>query len=296
MSIQAKLLDDYLAWLSEQRRLSPLTAQGYQRDLNRYQQFLQDSGISDWPQANAHDIRRYIAELNRGGLASGSIQRALSSIRGFYRYLISQQLAQANPADGIKAPKKQKVLPKTLDIDQVTALVNLPGDSPIVLRDRAIIELFYSSGLRLAELVSVNLGDISGGNIRVTGKGNKTRIVPVGRKAQEAVNTWLNVRSEFKPSNEALFVSERGSRLSDRAVQSRMKKWAQELGVNANVHPHLLRHSFATHMLQSSGDLRAVQELLGHADISTTQVYTHLDYQHLAKVYDQAHPRAKRKG
>ena len=222
----------------------------------------------------------------------------MSGCRSFYRWLIREQHVSANPFDLLKAPRHPRKLPDTLDIDAVQQLVDLKCDEPLTVRDRAILELFYSSGLRLSELVSLDVGDIdlSAGEARVTGKGNKTRIVPVGRYARTAIQQWLAIRTQMAAEAElAMFVSSRGGRLASRSVEKRLKDWAIRQGVNRNVHPHMLRHSFASHMLESSGDLRAVQELLGHQNISTTQIYTHLDFQHLAKVFDKAHPRAKRK-
>jgi integrase/recombinase XerC len=235
---------------------------------------------------------------HRAGAGGKTIQRELSALRSLFRYLLREGDVGQSPAQGVRAPKSPRKLPGTLDADQLCALLDHPDDEPLALRDTAMIELFYSSGLRLAELVSVNLGDIDmdDGTLEVLGKGAKTRRVPVGRHAREAVVHWLKVRPLLAGSGErALFVSQRGNRIHPRTVQQRLQRWALEKGATRNVHPHLLRHSFASHLLESSGDLRAVQELLGHADISTTQVYTHLDFQHLAQVYDKAHPRAKRK-
>lgn len=292
---QNAALNQYIEHLQYQRRVSPHTLSNYQRDLYQFQDFCDDRQLHHWPSIRHAHIRQFVAEQNRAGKSSASIQRQLSSIRGFYKHLIRLGEAALNPADSVKAPKGDKKLPATLDIEQVEQLASLPGGDVITLRDRAIIELFYSSGLRLAELVSVDVNDISSDNLlQVVGKGSKDRVLPVGAEAVKAVAQWEKVRGEWARGDEnALFVSQRGTRLSTRSVQSRLAYWAKVLGLNANVHPHLLRHSFATHMLQSSGDLRAVQELLGHADIGTTQIYTHLDYQHLAKVYDKAHPRAK---
>lgn len=292
---QNAALDQYLEHLEYQRRMSAHTVSNYRRDLYQFQDYCDDCRLHDWSSVRHGDVRQFVAEMNRAGKGSSSIQRQLSAIRGFYKHLIRQGDCESNPADSIKAPKGAKKLPQTLDIEQVEQLASLPGNDVIELRDRAIIELFYSSGLRLAELASINIDDIASDNtLRVLGKGAKTRVLPVGSHAVKAVKQWKRRRSDWADSAEtALFVSKRGSRLSARSIQARLNYWAKVLGLGVNVHPHLLRHSFATHMLQSSGDLRAVQELLGHADIGTTQIYTHLDYQHLAKVYDQAHPRAK---
>lgn len=247
---------------------------------------------------NAHYARRFVGDLRSHGLSSRSIQRALSAARGFYRYLVKQRHARANPFVGITAPKAEKKLPKVLSVDQVNLLVAVKAHDPIAIRDRAMMELFYSSGLRLSELVELDVQrlDLQQGSVRVTGKGNKEREVPVGRLAVSAVKVWLPYRTDIATQEEtALFVSTRGKRISTRAVQQRIQHWATRQGLDTGVHPHMLRHSFATHVLESSGELRAVQELLGHASISTTQVYTHLDFQHLAKVYDKAHPRAKKR-
>jgi integrase/recombinase XerC len=221
----------------------------------------------------------------------------LSAWRGFFDYLVKQHSFSSNPCIGMRAPKSAKSLPQALSADQAVQLVDVKEDDLLSLRDHAILELFYSSGLRLAELVSLNFNtlDLANGTITVTGKGSKTRIVPVGSHAIYAIQTWLTARSGIAtPDQPALFITKQGNRITPRAIQYRLKEWAIKQGINSDVHPHMLRHSFATHVLQSSGDLRAVQEMLGHANISTTQVYTHLDFQHLAKVYDQAHPRAKK--
>lgn len=293
-------LADYLQHLRAERRMSPHTVSNYQRDLNHLQQLLESEGLKAWPQLQNHHIRQVIAERRRDGLGAASLHRLLSSIRGFYRWLQKHHLAEHDPSTGIKAPKREQKLPQVLEIEEIGQLADTPNSNdPLALRDHAIIELFYSSGLRLSELAQLERFDFDPGerslNIRHA-KGNKQRRVPVGKLAAQALQAWLKVRGQLaKPDSQALFVSQRGSGLSVRSIQARLDHWAKRSGVDKPVHPHLLRHSFASHMLQSSGDLRAVQELLGHADISTTQIYTHLDYQHLAKVYDQAHPRAKRK-
>lgn len=292
---QNAALTDYLDHLQYQRRMSTHTVNNYRRDLFQFQDHCDVHGLHHWPSIRHADVRQFVVEQNRQGKSSTSIQRQLSSIRGFYKYLMRQGNCDSNPAEGVKAPKGSKKLPSTLDIEQVVQLVSVPGNGVIEARDRAIIELFYSSGLRLAELAAVDINDITSDNsLRVVGKGAKTRVVPVGSEAIKAIKAWKRKRGDWANGDEqALFVSKRGGRLSARSIQARLDYWAKVLGLGAKVHPHLLRHSFATHLLQSSGDLRAVQELLGHADIGTTQVYTHLDYQHLAKVYDQTHPRAK---
>lgn len=291
-------LDAFLGHLAHERRLSPHTLTNYQRDLLGVRAWLDSEGGASWEQLDEDQVRRYVAWRHRRGASGKTLQRELSSLRGLLNYLIREGRINNNPALGVRAPKSPRKLPATLDADQLGALLDHPDDEPLMVRDNAMIELFYSSGLRLAELVSVNIGDIdmADGTLDVIGKGAKTRRVPVGGKARDAVGRWLRVRANFAGSEEpALFVSQRGNRIHSRTVQQRLKHWAQEQGTSRNVHPHLLRHSFATHLLESSGDLRAVQELLGHSDISTTQIYTHLDFQHLAQVYDKAHPRAKKK-
>lgn len=245
-----------------------------------------------------HELRGFAARLHGSGLNAKSIARVLSAWRSFYKYLIRAHSFPQNPCVGLRPPKSKKLLPEVMSPDEAQRMVEIPGDDLLTIRDRAMLELFYSSGLRLSELVNLNPDalDLVEGTVRVTGKGNKTRIVPIGKLAISAIKQWMCRRYEFdKLSGRALFVSKNGKRLTPRAVQQRIAGWARKLGLERHVHPHVLRHSFASHVLQSSGDLRAVQEMLGHANISTTQVYTHLDFQYLSKVYDQAHPRAKRK-
>jgi integrase/recombinase XerC len=280
------------------RNLSPHTRESYARDLASLKAFCEKQKLAAWGTLDVHHIRAFISQRHRQGLSPKSIQRLLASIRSFYLYLQGEGLAKKNPAEGVRAPKAAKRLPDTLDADQMARLLQIPGDDAETVRDRAIMELLYSSGLRLAELISTRLTDLDLGQglVTVTGKGNKTRIVPVGRMAQQAMRDWLKARGELaKPDDQALFVSVRGGPLSPRSVQARLKHWGRVQGVQQGIYPHLLRHSFASHVLESSGDLRAVQELLGHANISTTQIYTHLDFQHLAKTYDAAHPRARKK-
>jgi integrase/recombinase XerC len=290
-----KYLQGYLAWLRVEKRYSELTAQSYARDLEKLFELSAGVPLHD---IKVHQIRRYIGQLHGAGLGGRSISRLLSAWRGFYNYLMRDHGFGDNPCIGLRAPKSGRALPQVLSPDQAVRLVDLPGDTPEAIRDKAIFELFYSSGLRLAELVGLNPDqlELSGGEVRVTGKGSKTRIVPLGSFAIEALQAWLAVRPQMARAGEvALFVGARGARISPRVVQLRMKQWGIQQGITSNVHPHVLRHSFATHVLQSSGDLRAVQEMLGHASISSTQVYTHLDFQYLSKIYDAAHPRAKRK-
>ena len=290
--------DRFLVCLREERGLSPRTVASYRRDLERFSEELSNQGIGGPGRVAEHDIRRFIARLHRQGLGARSIQRLLSATRSFYRWLMREGLAGHNPAAQIRAPKAARKLPGTLDTDAVARLLDIRDDGPLALRDKAIMELFYSSGLRLSELAGLRWDqvDVASGLITVTGKGNKTRVVPLGSYASAALAAWNRVRAQFAGFEEpAVFVSNRGRPISVRTIQSRIKHWARRQGLPQKVYPHLLRHSFASHMLESSGDLRAVQELLGHADISTTQVYTHLDFQHLASVYDKAHPRAKKK-
>lgn len=297
-------LADYLQHLRAERRMSPHTISNYQRDLKHLQTKLSSQGYKHWQQIQSHDIRELIAERRWLGLGAASLQRLLSSIRGFYRWLQRQQYADKDPSTGIKAPKREQKLPQLLEIEEIAKLATAPSQAPqtnqpLQARDTAILELFYSSGLRLSELAQLEIYDYdpSARSVLIRqGKGNKQRRLPVGRTAAKALLAWLKLRPELAATDcRRLFVSQRGQGLSPRSIQARLEHWAILSGINKNVHPHLLRHSFASHMLQSSGDLRAVQELLGHADISTTQIYTHLDYQHLAKVYDQAHPRARKK-
>lgn len=291
------MVERYLDHVRVERRMSVHTEAGYRRDLAKLARFCSGIDINDWGHISPHCARRFASELRRQGLSSRSIQRALSASRGFFRYLLRNKQVKTNPFSVTSAPKSDKRLPKTLSVDQVNLLVAVHENEPLAIRDRAMMELFYSSGLRLSELVELDLPllDLRNASARVTGKGNKQREVPVGRYAVEAIRTWLPIRLELAGLDEqALFVTARGSRISTRAVQQRIQYWARKQGLDTAVHPHMLRHSFATHVLESSGELRAVQELLGHANISTTQIYTHLDFQHLARVYDKAHPRAKK--
>ena len=293
------LAEQFLDHLRFERRLSPRTTAAYQRDLLCFCRWADEQGISDWDRLTQQQVRQFIVWRHRNNISARSLQRELSTLRSLFRYLLRERKVSANPAQGVRAPKVQRKLPVTLDADQLAQLLDNPENDPFALRDFAIMELFYSSGLRLSELTSLNLGqiDMHDASVMVTGKGGKTRVVPVGSQARRAAQQWIAVRGTMaKEGESALFVSQRGGRLTQRAVQQRLKYWSQKLGLPQHIHPHMLRHSFATHLLESSGDLRAVQELLGHADISTTQIYTHLDFQHLAQVYDQAHPRAKKKG
>ncbi len=285
-------------FLETLQHLSPLTRTAYQRDLKILLEFCDVQDINHWQDIDGRLMRNFVAWRHRQGIGGRSLQRNLSAIRAFYRYLIDQGLAKQNPGTGVFAPKTGRKLPKVLDPDQAAQLVDIDAKDTLSIRDRAILELMYSSGLRLSELINLNLDSIDYADslVTVTGKGKKTRNVPVGRHAISALKAWLKVRQEFAESDElAIFISSRGKRISPRSVQQRLKQWAVRQGLAGHVYPHMLRHSFATHLLESSGDLRAIQELLGHADISTTQIYTHLDFQHLARVYDKAHPRAQKK-
>ena len=296
--IEHDWIDKFIRHLEFERRLSNLTCKHYQRDIKALEEYCDQYSVSDWKQLDSEHVRAFAAACYRKGLSARSIQRRLSAARTFYRYLLREKHVKKNPVVAVSAPKSGKRLPGNLDVDRMAKLLDIPGDGPIGARDRAILELLYSSGLRLAELTDLDIGDVdlADRTVRVTGKGNKDRIVPVGRHARKAIRNWLGLRGEFaRGEGKALFVSKQGNRLSSRSVQSRVSHWARRQGINTRVYPHLFRHSFATHLLESSHDLRGVQELLGHANISTTQVYTHLDFQHLAQIYDKTHPRARRK-
>lgn len=292
-------IESYLNRLRDLRRLSRNTVNGRRRDLSQFHAYCKENGLDTPATLDAHAVRGYVARMRRNRAQPATVRRHLSSLRGLFRHWVDQGLLRSNPALEVRAPKQAQALPRTLSKEDTIALVEAPKDDTIVAaRDRAILELFYSSGLRLAELHGLNEGAFESdfSEVRVTGKGSKQRIVPVGRKAREALRAWLRVRDDLAPADEsALFVSQHGRRLSRASIQMRLRYWARRAGLGVRVHPHRLRHSFATHMLEESGDLRAVQELLGHANISTTQVYTHLDFSHLAKIYDNAHPRARRK-
>jgi len=291
-------LDRFSAYLGDERAASPATRQAYRRDLDRFAAFLAAEACGDWDRVEPDHVLRFVATEHRRGLSGRSLARALAAIRALFAWLLREGEAGRDPAGGLQAPRAGRPLPRTLEIEAVERLLELPGDDVLSRRDRALLELFYSSGLRLAELVGLDVGavDLGEGLARVTGKGRKTRVVPVGRPARRALADWLRARPALAAADEtALFVSRRGGRLSRRAVQQRVALRARQLGLSQRLHPHMLRHSFATHLLESSGDLRAVQELLGHADIATTQVYTHLDFSHLAEVYERSHPRARRR-
>lgn len=293
-----ELIEKFLDHLRYERRLSQNTISGYRRDLQAATAFCDDAGLGSWTTLNSHDARQFAACSHRRGLSGHSIQRRLSALRSFYGFLLRENRVRHNPALDIRAPRSAQRLPAAMDVDAVGQLLNIKPDTPLAIRDLAILELFYSSGLRLSELVSINCHDLDleERTVEVTGKGRKTRILPVGKQACQALRRWLQERATLTCEDEnALFVTRKGRRLSTRTVQKRLQQWARKQHIDIHVHPHMLRHSFASHMLESSGNLRAVQELLGHADIRTTQVYIHLDFQHLAEVYDRAHPRAKKR-
>ncbi len=291
-------VERYLASLRNERRLSEHTASNYGRDLASLIDYCDRQGITAWTQVDAQHMRMFAAREHRQGLAPRSIQRRLSACRGLFRYLLREGELRHDPTGDVQAPKSRKRLPTPLDADSMARLLEFRTDDRLGIRDKAIMELLYSSGLRLAELLGLDLADLDlrDRTVRVTGKGRKTRIVPVGRQALAALQGWLGERAAVAAVGEqAVFVGVNGSRLGPRIVQRRIARWARLQGLPEHVHPHMFRHSFASHLLESSQDLRAVQELLGHANISTTQVYTHLDFQHLARIYDAAHPRARRK-
>jgi integrase/recombinase XerC len=293
-----KRIDEFRRHLATERRLSKHTDINYAIDLAALVKYCDAQGLEDWRSIDSQHVRVFAARSHAGGLAPRSIQRRLSAVRSFFNFLVRERVLKSNPAIEIRAPKVARRLPQTLDADQMGRLLEIPAGDILTTRDRAIMELLYSSGLRLAELVGLGQTgvDFADRTVRVLGKGNKTRIVPVGRKALEALQAWLKERGSLAKSDEdALFVGRNGRRLSPRAIQVRVAYWARRQGLGQHVHPHLFRHSFASHLLESSGELRGVQELLGHADISTTQIYTHLDFQHLARIYDATHPRARKK-
>jgi integrase/recombinase XerC len=291
-------IDRFIAHLTHERRMSVHTAAAYRRDLNVLADFCARRGVGEWRDLTNIHLRTFAAVEHTRGIAPRSIQRRLSTIRTFLDFLIREGCCSHNYAQDVRAPKSKRRLPTTLDTDQMGRLLEFRVDDTLSTRDKAIMELFYSSGLRLSELVGLDLSslDLADKTVRVDGKGGKTRILPVGRFAVAALRKWLGERSALVAMDQkAVFVGRGGRRLSARAVQLRVDTWARRMGLAAHVHPHIFRHSFASHLLESSADLRGVQELLGHADIGTTQIYTHLDFQHLAKVYDAAHPRARRR-
>lgn len=291
-----ELVDAFLRYLRVERQLSPLTQSSYRRQLDALLGFAQAAGLTDWRQLDAAGVRTLVTRSKRAGLQSASLALRLSALRSFLDWLVHQGILTANPAKGIVTPKVGRHLPKNIEVDQVDRLLDIDLNDPLAIRDRAMLEVMYGAGLRLSELVGLDCRhiDLASGEAWVMGKGSKERKLPLGRSAVTWLTHWLALRDLFAPEDNALFLSQQGKRISGRNVQKRFAEWGVKQGVSSHIHPHKLRHSFATHMLESSGDLRAVQELLGHANLSTTQIYTHLDFQHLATVYDAAHPRAKR--
>jgi integrase/recombinase XerC len=293
----ADWIDDFIDYLGAERMLSGHTLSSYRRDLNQLAAYCSAQTLNHWCDLDTRLLRRYVAQQHSRGLSGSSLARKLSACRSFYRYLVFKGRLQDNPALAVKAPSRVKKLPRPLDVAQLGELLNQPVREPLELRDLAMLELFYSCGLRLAELVSLDLNhlDLRDASLSITGKGRKVRLLPIGRQAIHALDRWLQAREQLAdPEQTALFVSRRGTRLGPRAVQLRLKRWGLAYGTPGELHPHQLRHAFASHLLESSGDLHAVQELLGHAELATNQIYTPLDFQHLAEVYDNAHPRAKK--
>lgn len=289
-------VEDFLRYLKVERQLSPLTQQNYARQLQALLEIAEAMKLSDWAALDPAQVRSMASRSRRDGLGASSLALRLSALRSFLNWQVSQGRLDANPAKGVTTPRSGRHLPKNIDVDEVSQLLEIDPSDPLAVRDRAMLEVMYGGGLRLSELVNLDCGhlDLASGEVRVIGKGNKERRVPVGRTAVSCVEQWLTLRASFGSEEKALFLSSRGRRISVRNVQKRFAEWGVRQGVSSHIHPHKLRHSFATHLLESSGDLRAVQELLGHANLSTTQIYTHLDFQHLATAYDAAHPRAKR--
>jgi integrase/recombinase XerC len=291
-------LPRFFSHLASERRLSPHTDANYRRDLERFVAYCDEQGVEAWSRLDSQHVRMFAAAEFRRGSSPRTIQRRLSALRTFFNFLMREGVLRANPGRDVQAPKAKRRLPQTIDVDQMERLLTFRADETLSVRDKAIMELFYSSGLRLSELVGLDLHDLdlADRTVRVLGKGQKSRIVPVGTHAVAALSQWLRERTGLAGIGEtAVFVGQNGARLGPRAVQKRIAAWAKQQGLGVHVHPHMFRHSFATHLLESSQDLRGVQELLGHANISTTQVYTHLDFQHLAKIYDQSHPRARKR-
>ncbi|WP_031434050.1 tyrosine recombinase XerC [Methylomarinum vadi] len=289
-------LQSFLQTLQVERRASPHTIDNYHRDLKRLRDFCESRQLHQWSELQSADIRQHVAARHRNGIGGKTLQRELSAMRSFFNYLLKKNLVAQNPAKLVQAPKAARKLPKTLDVDQVSGMLDRHADSVLEIRDLAMFELFYSSGLRLSELTALDVADIDLDErlLRVRfGKGGKQRILPVGGKAIQALEQWLAHRPAH--DDPALFTSSRGNRLGQRNIQQRLRRWCQKVGLPEHVHPHMLRHSFASHLLESCQDIRAVQELLGHSNIGTTQIYTHLDFQHLAEIYDKTHPRAHKK-
>lgn len=290
-------VDAFLRYLQVERRLSPVTVTNYRRQLTTIVDMLNDLKVNDWKQFDIIKARNIAAKSRRTGLQAASMALRLSSLRSFCDWMVQQGELPANPVKSVRAPKAKKRLPKNMDVDEVSQLLNMDSGDPLVVRDRTMLEVMYGAGLRLSELVGLDVRhlDLAMGEVRVMGKGSKERKIPLGRTAVTWLKRWLDMRELYEPEDGAVFIStQSGKRISNRNVQKRFEQWGIKQGVNSHINPHKLRHSFATHILESSGNLRGVQELLGHANLSTTQIYTHLDFQHLANVYDVAHPRAKR--
>ncbi|WP_312047401.1 tyrosine recombinase XerC [Erwinia sp.] len=289
-------VEGFLRYLKVERQLSPLTQTSYERQLSACIILLDEMKLATWEKLDAAQVRALAARSRRGGLKPASLALRLSALRSFLDWQISQGKLKANPAKGVATPRASRHLPKNIDVDEVNRLLDIDLNDPLAVRDRAMLEVMYGAGLRLSELVGIDIPhlDLASGEVWVSGKGSKERRLPIGRMAVEWTERWLALRELFAPEDHALFLSKQGKRISTRNVQKRFAEWGVKQGLSSHIHPHKLRHSFATHMLESSGDLRAVQELLGHANLTTTQIYTHLDFQHLASVYDAAHPRAKR--
>lgn len=289
-------VEAFLRFLRVERQLSPHTIESYHHQLTAIIEIVTPAGLRDWRQLDATQVRMITARSKRKGLEAASLALRLSALRSFIDWQVSQGVMSVNPAKGISAPKQARHLPKNLDVDDVNRLLDIDTSDPLAVRDRTMLEVMYGAGLRLSELVGLDCRHINmaSGEVWVMGKGSKERKLPIGRTAIHWLEQWLPLREIYDPVDDAVFVSKLGKRISVRSVQKRFAEWGVKQGVTSHINPHKLRHSFATHMLESSGDLRAVQELLGHANLTTTQIYTHLDFQHLAKVYDAAHPRAKR--
>ena len=289
-------VEAFLRFLRVERQLSPHTIESYQHQLTAIIEIVAPAGLRDWRQLDATQVRMITARSKRKGLEAASLALRLSALRSFIDWQVSQGVMSVNPAKGISAPKQARHLPKNLDVDDVNRLLDIDASDPLAVRDRTMLEVMYGAGLRLSELVGLDCRhmNMASGEVWVMGKGSKERKLPIGRTAIHWLEQWLPLREIYDPVDDAVFVSKLGKRISVRSVQKRFAEWGVKQGVTSHINPHKLRHSFATHMLESSGDLRAVQELLGHANLTTTQIYTHLDFQHLAKVYDAAHPRAKR--
>lgn len=291
-------INDFLDYLRVERQYSANTLNGYRRNLQMLHDFLLAQSLLRWSDVTTQHLQQWLNKLHRQGIKPRTLAQKASSVRSLFHFLVRRQGLPQDPSRQIQLPKLPRPLPKSLDVDAVDALLRVPGDDGMACRDQAILELFYGCGLRLSELTSLDVGDVdhAGQHLRVTGKGSKDRLLPVGRKALAALARWLPIRQQWLGSRveSALFISQRGRRLSGRTVEQRVARAASQIGLDDRVYPHKLRHAFATHLLEASGDLRGVQELLGHANLSTTQVYTHLDFQHLAQVYDGSHPRAKR--